>query len=204
MEQEHEADDRDNHRLLNERVLQGGDGSKDQVGSVVGWDQLHAVRQPQRGDLTLDRLDHLERVRADAHHDDAADRLAGPVEVGRASPDLGTVADGRHVTETDGCAASAHRDNTLLQVLEVLHIPTPTEHVLASGELEDACADFRVRIAHRAREIGQREPKADEPIRIDDDLVLSLEASQRGDLRNADDGLQRRPDGEVLQRAEFR
>src|SRR6185369_4763814 len=34
------------------------------------------------------RVDHVERVRAHAHHDDPADRLAPAVPVGRAAADL--------------------------------------------------------------------------------------------------------------------
>ena len=81
------------------------DRAEDQLRSVVGRDEADAVRQAQRGDLGLERLDHLERIRADAHHDDAADGLAGAVPVGGAASDLRPEADARDVAEPDGRAA---------------------------------------------------------------------------------------------------
>ena len=46
-------------------------------------------------------------------------------------------------------------------------------------------------------------PKPNQPIRIDDDLVLSLEAAERRDFRHPGNSLERRADREILQRAQF-
>ena len=66
-------------------VLQGVDRPQDQLRPVVGRNQAAHLRQPQRRDLLLDGLDHLQRVGADPHHDDATDGFASAVEVGCAT-----------------------------------------------------------------------------------------------------------------------
>ena len=203
VEQEDQADDRDDDRLLNQRVLQRVDGAEDQLRSVVGGDEANTVREAQRGDLGFERLDHLQRIRADAHHDDAAHRLARAVPVGGAATNLRPEADTRHVTEPDGRAARADGHHALLEVRQRLDVAATAKHVLATGQFEHARADFRVGVANRSRDIGQREPEAHEPIGVDDDLILAFESAERRDLRHTGDGLQRRPDGEVLQRPEL-
>jgi hypothetical protein len=59
MEQEHQADDRDDHGLLNEGVLQRRDRAENQLGSVVRRYQLHAFGQLQQRDLLFDGLNDL-------------------------------------------------------------------------------------------------------------------------------------------------
>ena len=51
----------------------------------------HALGQAllDLGQPLLDRVDHVERVLAVAHDDDAADRLALAVELGEAAADVG-------------------------------------------------------------------------------------------------------------------
>lgn len=41
MEQEHQADDGDDDRLLNESVLECGNGTQNRTRAVARWDQLH-------------------------------------------------------------------------------------------------------------------------------------------------------------------
>ena len=73
--------------------------ASDQLGAVVGGDDLHALGQ--RGlelvQLRLHPVDDVERVLALAHHHDAAHHVALAVEVGDAAPHLRAQRDGGHV-----------------------------------------------------------------------------------------------------------
>ena len=203
MEQEHQADDRDDDRLLEERVGQRLDGPEDQLRPVVGGNQPDAIWKAKRGNLGFECADDLQGIRADPHHHDAADRLACAVPVRGPAAHFRPVADGGDVGEPDGRAAGADRDHALLEILQVLDVAAPAQDVFATGELEHACADFRVGVADRPRDIRHRQPEAHQPIRIDDDLVLPFEAADRRDFRHAGDRLERRADGEILQGAQL-
>ena len=203
MEQEHQTDDRDDHRLLNQRVLQRVDRAEDQLRSVVGGDQADTVRQTQRGDLGFERLDYLQRIGADAHDDDAAHRLARAVPVGCAATDLRPEAHPRHVAEPDGRAARADRDHALFEIGQRRDVAASAQHVLAAGQFEHTRADFRVGIAHRSGDVGQRESEPHQPIGVDDDLILTFESAEGRHFGHPRDRLQRRPYGEVLQRPQL-
>ncbi len=203
VEQEDEADDRDDHGLLHQRVRQRGDRAHDQLRSVVGRDESHAVRQPERRDLCLDGPDHLQGVRADAHHHDAAHRLARAVVVGGAAADVRPELHAGDVTQSDRDAARPHRDHALLEIGQVLHVAASAQHVLAAGQFEDAGADFGIGVSHGPGDVAEREAEADETVRVEDDLVLALEPTERGHLRDAGHGLQRRTHREVLEGAEL-
>ena len=127
----------------------------------------------------------------------------GAVPVRGTAANLRPVADGGHVAEPDGRAAGADRDHALLEILQFLDVAAPAQDVFATGELEHACADFRVGVADRPRDVRHRQPEAHQPIRIDDDLVLPLEAAERRDFRHTGDRLERRADREILQGAQF-
>ena len=91
--------------------------AEDQLGAIVGRDEAHAVGQRAASAICcFERVDHLERVGADAHHDDAADGLAAAVPVRRAAANLGTELHGRDVPQPDRRAAGRHRDDALLEV----------------------------------------------------------------------------------------
>ena len=185
VEQEDQADDRDDDRLLDQRVGQGLDGPEDQLRPVVRRDEADTVWKTQRGNLRLERANHLQRIGADAHHHDATDGLAGAVPVGGAAANLRPVAHARDVAEPDGRAARTDRHDALLEILQLLDVAAPAQHVLATGEFEHACAHFRVGIADRSRDVGHREPEAHQPVWVDDDLVLALESTEGGDFRHA-------------------
>ena len=170
-------------------VLQRVDGPEDQLGPVIRRDQADAVGKPQRRDVGFERLDDLQRIGADAHHDDAAHGFASAVPVGGPAPNLRPEANARHVTEPNGRAAGTDRHDALLEVGQCLDVAATAQHVLATGQFEHARADFRVGIAHRSGDIGQREPKADQPLGVDDDLILAFESAERRDFRHAGDRL---------------
>ena len=81
MQQEHDAHQRDDQALLNQRALEIGDRSFDQFGPVIDrldGDALGQARQ-EFGDALLDALDGRQRVGRVALYHDAAHRLTGAV-----------------------------------------------------------------------------------------------------------------------------
>ena len=80
--EDHQTDD---DQFFDQRVLQIIDRAIDQVRSIVGGDDLQPFGE--RGfdvrDLRFYALDHLLRVFAEAHDDDAADGFALAVEFTR-------------------------------------------------------------------------------------------------------------------------
>ena len=91
MEEKDDADDAHGDRELEDLFLQGIDGAVDQVGAVVGGDDLHPLGEA-RLDIVLDPLldpfDDVEDVFPEPDDDDPARHLALAVEVGQAPPDL--------------------------------------------------------------------------------------------------------------------
>jgi hypothetical protein len=104
MQQEDHAHGGDDQALLEQRPFQVADGALDQLGAVIDRHDLGARRQPGRdlGDLGLDVGDHVERVLAEARHDDAGGDLALAVQLGDAAPL------GRHQLDA-GDVAHPHR-----------------------------------------------------------------------------------------------
>ena len=80
VEQKHQANDRDDDRLLNERVGQVVDRPEDQFRPVVGGNEADAIGQAKRGNLRVECADDLQCIGADPHHHDAADRLPVPFQ----------------------------------------------------------------------------------------------------------------------------
>ena len=80
MHQEDQADDGDDDAFLDQRETQGVDGAEDQFGAIVGRHQAHPVGQRELRDLRFERANHVERIRADAHHHNAADGFSAPFQ----------------------------------------------------------------------------------------------------------------------------
>ncbi len=168
------------------------DGALDEVGAVVDRDDLHALGQARFDllDLRLHPVDHVERVLALAHHDDARDRLAGPVEVREAAAQVGPEHHLADVADADRRAALAGRDHDRLEVGDRLGVPAAADHVLGAAELDQAAAGLGVAAADGVDDRPDREAVVAEAVGIDVDLVLAPEPADRGHLRHAGDRLQ--------------
>ena len=83
MKQEEEDHQRDDDQLLDERVLERVDAGANERRSVIGRDDLDALRQGglYLSDARLDRIDHLEGVGTRPRHDHSSDDLALAVQV---------------------------------------------------------------------------------------------------------------------------
>ena len=87
VEQEDHDHQRHHDHLLDEGAAERVDGAQDQLGAVVGDDELDAGGKARLHllDARLHGVDHAERVLAEAHHHDAADGLALAVELREAA-----------------------------------------------------------------------------------------------------------------------
>ena len=132
------------------------DRAEDQLRAVVGRDEPHALGQAQRArSRALIASITSSALRADAHHDDAADRLALAVPVRGAAPDLRAELHRATSRKPDRRAPGSDRDDALLEVRQRLDVAAAAQDVLASGHLEHARADLGVRVAHRARHVAR-------------------------------------------------
>src|ERR1700676_2404944 len=101
MQQEDDADQRDDDALLEQRMLERADGGVDEIRPVVDRYDLDRFRQAA-GDLPeplLDIFDDVERVDAEALQHDAAGDLALTIEFGDAAPLVRTKLDARDVPQ---------------------------------------------------------------------------------------------------------
>ena len=100
VEEEDDADHAHRDGELDDLFLERRNRAVDQVGPVIGGDDLHARRKRGRDigpDLLFDAVDHLEDVLAEADDDDAARHLALAVDIGGAPAYLRTELNIRHV-----------------------------------------------------------------------------------------------------------
>src|SRR3990172_618339 len=136
---DHQADDQ---ALLDQLLLEGGDGPMDQVRSVVGSDDLDPLGERRRDllDLVLDPLDDLQAVFTVPDHDDAAGHIALAVQFSGSTADVGPESDPADVPNEDRSAAFVGPDHDRLDVFEGLDVAEPSNHVLASGKLHNPAA----------------------------------------------------------------
>ncbi|MCY1227425.1 hypothetical protein D3C81_1002730 [compost metagenome] len=205
MEQEGQADQRDDDEFFGQLVRQVFHGPVDQGRAVVGGHDLHAGRQAllQCGKPGLDRLDGFQRVLARAHHDDAAGNLALAVELGNAAPHFGTELDDGDIAEPHRDAGLAGHQRDLPEVVECLQVPAGADHVLRFSQLQHRAAGFLVGPLERRQHPGLRQVVGAQPIRPQHDLVLLHHAAQRGNLGNVGQRFQLEAQEPVLQRAQL-
>ena len=111
VQEEHDAHERDDDALLDQRALERLDGIVDQLGAVVDGDDLGALRQAggDLGQARLDVVDHVQRVGAEPLQDDAARDLALAVQLGDAAALVRPELDPRDIADADGTPASVFR-----------------------------------------------------------------------------------------------
>ena len=203
VQEEDDADQRDDHAFLKEGRLERGDGAVNELRAVVDRHHLGAFGQ-RRGNLLealLDVVDDGERVGAGALQGDAARDLAFAVELGDAAPLVRADLDARDVLEQHRRAA-VHLDDDLLEVARAFEIAAAAHHELVLGKLERAPADVHVAVADDVAHLLQRDAERAHAAGIDDDVVLLDEAADAGDLGDTLGLRQPEADLPVLQRAQ--
>ncbi len=205
MQQEEEAHDRHHDEFLDQLLLEVRDRAANELGAIVGRDDLHARGQSglERLELRLHRLDRRQRVLALAHHDDAAHDLAFAVQLGDAAPHLGADLDARDVAQRDGRARLAHVERDRAEIVERLQVAARSHHVLGLAQLEDAAAGFAIGVLQGGDDARVRNAVGAQPIGIENDLVLAHHAADGGDLGHVGHALQLVLEEPVLDRAQL-
>ena len=186
MQQEDDADERDNQALLDQRALQRVDGAVDESRTVVDRLDADAFGQARRdlGDTPFDVVDDRERVLAGALKGDAADNLALPVHFGDAAALVGGELDARHVLEQHRNAALV-LDDDLLEVGQVLDIAAAAHGELCLRHFEGAAANIHVACLDDLANARERNAERLEPARVDDHAILLDETADARDLGHA-------------------
>src|SRR5207302_2912818 len=202
--QENENDERDDDHLHKQLVLQRVDRGFDQLGAVIGLNDLHALWQRWLDFLEalLDARDDLHGVLAMAHHHHAGGHFSVTVQLRDSAAQLRSELDGGDVPEPDRRSARAGFDDDLLEIGSRLHIAMRADHVLGAAPLDEPPSYFVIRFLHRFGELHERDAVGGELVRIDGDLVLAHEAAHARYFGNAGNGLQFVADMPVLQRAQ--
>ena len=134
VQQEHDADQRNDDTFLEQRVLERVDGRIDQVRAVVNRHYLDRFRQAA-GDFLetlLDVLNDVERVDAEALQHDAARDLALSVQFGDAAPLVGADLNPGDVAQQYGRAIT-HLQNDVAEVVDALQVDLAADHVFEFG-----------------------------------------------------------------------
>src|ERR1700736_2806927 len=186
MQQEHDADERDDGALLDQRALEGIDRTVDEVRTVVDRFDAHALRKARRDldEPILDVANHGQRVFAKPLKHNAGNDLTFPVHLGDAATFVWRQFDSRHVLEQNRHATVA-LDDDLLQVRKALDVPASAHRELGFCKLDGASAYVHVAGAQGFANSCQRDTKRLQPPRVDDHAVLLDEAADARDFGNA-------------------
>ena len=181
------------------------DRAVDQRSAVIGDLDLHTLRK-SRPDLLQSGLhiaDHAAGIRAGAHHDDAADRLALPVPLGQPAAALRPQAHPRNILQQNRGAVGAHSETDPAEIVHGPDVPESPDHELLLGDLDQAAADVAVAVLNGGTDRGDRQVVRTQPVRVYRDLVLAHEATHTGNFGNPGDGRQLVLQEPVLDRAQF-
>ena len=179
---DHEADD---DRFLDQVAIEGADRVLDQPGSIVTGDDFHAGRQRSGNlrELLLDAGDHIQRVRAVAHHHNAAGGFALAVPLRHAAPHIRAERYRSEVADQDRRPILAG-DRNRFQIRERPQIAQAPDHVFGASELKQPPAHLVRAVADLFDHRRERDVKGAELVRVQPDLVLPDKAADARDFRN--------------------
>ena len=186
MQEEHDADQRNDDALLDQRVLEGIDGGIDQVRAVVDRHDLDGFRQA-RGDLLeslLHVLNDVERVDAEALQHDAAGDLALAIQFGDAAPLVRTELDAGNVTQQHRRAAIG-LEHDVAEVVDARQIALAANDIFELRKFDRAPADVGIVGTDRIPHPLHGDAEVAHPLGVEDDVVLLDETADACDVRHA-------------------
>ncbi len=119
MEEEYDYDQAHDDHFFDECPFKRLYCAEYEVGTVIRGHDLHSFGQRRFYviDLLFHTFYHVESIFTVAHDDDSADRLSFPVELGNASPYIGTELHIGDVPYIDGGPVPVRRDRYILNIL---------------------------------------------------------------------------------------
>ena len=205
VQQEDDAHQRHDQAFFEQRRIERGDGTVDQLRPVVDRHDLRSFGQRRQNllDPVFDVVDDGQRIGAEALQRDAACRFAVAVEFGDAAPFIARKFNAGHVLKQHrGAAVRLHDD--IFDVVDAFEVAATAHHELVFGKFQRAPADVHVAAANDVADFCQRNTERAQAARIDDDVVLLDEAA---DARNFGHALglgEAEANVPILQRAQIR
>ena len=143
MQQKNQDDEGDREAFLHQLMLQIVDGTFDEGRAVVDGDDLHAFRQTtlQAGKFRLHPSDHIQRILAISHDDDAGYRLAFTVELNDTTAQCRSFDDACKIAQLNRCAAFGFQHN-LFEIYTVIDIAGRADDKLSLALLKDTAANL--------------------------------------------------------------
>src|SRR5262249_31799078 len=145
VQQEHDADERHDQTLLDQRVPERLDGGIDQIGAIVDRNNLDRLRQAGRDlvESLFHVVDDVERVDAEALQYDAAGNFAFTVEFGDTTPFVGAEFHARDVAQQHRCTPVG-LEYDVAEVIDALQIPAAADDIFELRELHCPSADVGI------------------------------------------------------------
>src|SRR5258707_1398733 len=139
VQQEHDADERNDDAFLGERSLQRLDRIVNEIGTIVDRDDLDPLRQRRGhvGQTSLHIVDHIQRVLPEALQRDPAGDLPLSVKLGDATALIRSKFDPRHILEQDGRTFLHFQYNTR-EIGDALDVPPAAYDELKLRQLHGA------------------------------------------------------------------
>ena len=182
----------DDDHFLDELAPEGFDRPFDQLRTVVSRHDLDSGGQGRLDllELVLDPVDDVQGVLSGAHDDNAANGIALAVEVGDATPDLGTQDDLGDIPDEDRGPGHVVLNDDRFDVLDRLGVAAAPDHVFFAGELHQPAADVVIPVPDSLDDLHQGNVIGLEGVGVDVDLILFLEASDGSDFGDPGDALE--------------
>ena len=192
MKQEQGADDHHHHKFLNQLLAQILHGPHNQIGTIIGGNDLHAFRQTalQLRQLGFDRFDGGQRVFTGAHNNNSADHFPFPIQFRRPAPQFRPQTNISHVIQQNRRTCIAHPQRNPLQVLDLLQVAARTHHVLRFSQFNHRTTDFLIGVLNGHAHLGKGQVVGAQAIGIEHYLILPDHAADRSHISHAIDRLQ--------------
>ena len=138
----------------------------------------------------FDALDGAQRILAEAHHDDPADRFALAVELTDTAPQLRAEANPGNIANQHRNALLRRLYRDIFEILQRIDVAGGADHVLGLRHLDHPTAGFHIAAPDGIAHPGQRYVVGAQLVRVHHHLILAHHAADGGDFRDALDGLQ--------------
>ena len=186
MQQEDDADQRDDDALFDQRTPQRIDRRVNQLRPVIDRHDRHALGQPglQLIELFFDVADRRQSIDAIPLQRDPADNLTGAVHLGNAAAFVRPKLNARHIFQQHWCAAALRIDfeHDIAEIGGVAKIAAATDHVFGLAHLDRPATHVAVAGTDCLGDAIEGNPVGLQFAGIDDDLVLPLEPADAGDF----------------------
>src|ERR1700694_2289331 len=148
MQQEHDADERNDDALFRERSLQRFDRVVNQIRPVIDWNDLDALRQRRRhiGEARLHIVDDVKCILAETLQRNPAGDLPLPVKLGDATALIRSKFNPRHILEQDR-RTLLHFQHNVREIRDAFDVPPAPHDEFELRELDGPPAYIHVAAA---------------------------------------------------------